>query len=67
MKCRECGDEIYEYEDGLCWYCEEDEKEPDIGSGSSIGQNPGLSRQWLRVRVPSTPPLNISYNLNIYI
>ena len=52
MKCRECGDEIYEYEDGLCWYCEEDEKEPDIGSGSSIGQNPGLSRQWLRVRVP---------------
>tara|TARA_R110002167_G_scaffold13192_2_gene55507 strand:+ start:304 stop:417 length:114 start_codon:yes stop_codon:yes gene_type:complete len=37
MKCRECGDEIYEYEDGLCWYCEEDEKEPDIGSGSSIG------------------------------
>lgn len=30
MKCRECGDEIYEYEDGLCYYCEEDEKEPNI-------------------------------------
>ena len=29
----------------------------NLRSGSSIGQNPGLSRQWLRVRVPSTPPL----------
>ena len=33
MKCRECGDEIYEYEDGLCYYCEEDEKEPEHYTG----------------------------------
>ena len=23
MKCRECGEEVYEYEDGLCYDCEE--------------------------------------------
>ena len=41
MRCEVCGSELYESEkefnDGKCWYCEEDEKEPDIGSGSSIG------------------------------
>ena len=44
-----------------------DELRENLRSGSSIGQNPGLSRQWLRVRVPSTPPLSLSYNLKIYI
>ena len=41
MRCEVCGSELYESEkelnDGKCGYCEVDEKEPDIGSGSSIG------------------------------
>ena len=61
-KCKICDETLTVlelYGNGMCWWCEKDEQEPDIWSGSSIGQNPGLSRQWLRVRVPSTPPLKI--------
>ena len=38
MKCRECGDEIYEYEDGLCWYCEEDANDPDPYVDDSLNE-----------------------------
>lgn len=41
MRCEVCGSELYESEkefnDGMCWYCEEDEKEPDdVGAFFSL-------------------------------
>ena len=37
MRCEICG-EIAELEGGICWYCEEDMKEPDPYADDSLNE-----------------------------